>query len=99
MALQAAGACATRRKRQLPGFPCGDESLMEGADLRIVACRYERGHVQHRADSGAATPDRGFAPQRATVAARGRHADELGDGLAIELAEVRQLTEQRGRGD
>jgi hypothetical protein len=62
-----------------------------------VADRDQGRHVEHGAHLAAAAPDRVAASHQAAVASERRDADQRRDGVAIELAELGQKREQRGK--
>ena len=56
------------------------------------------GHIERTANAGASAPDGTLASVLAAVAVVRRQADESRDLLAIELAEFREIGQQRGAG-
>jgi len=76
------------------GFAGGAEALVEGANGRVVPGGDERGHVQGGAHAGAAPPDDTPAAQRAALAGERGHANQGGNGFAVEVAEFGHLGEQ-----
>lgn len=80
---------------ELGRFPPGAEPLVELAEHGIPAGRDQRGHVEHGADRGAAAPAVPGAAMGAAGTGVRRHADQRGYLAALELAELRQQTQQR----
>ena len=76
----------------------GFQTLGEGAEDRVVSACGQRGHVEHAADRGTPAPDRTFAAEAAAVPVEGRHPHQGGDLLAVDLAQLGQLGEERGSG-
>src|SRR5215207_5053987 len=79
-------------------FSFAHQALIELFDNWIETRGGEGGHIEHTADAGAATEDMAHPSLRTAVAIEGRHADELTDTLAIERAQLRQVSQQ-GKGN
>src|SRR5437762_14050383 len=79
----------------LERFAGSPKTLVECLDERIAAAGGKCSHVQRAANRSAAAADGPFAAKRAGVAVERRQADEGGDLLAIELAQFRQLGDER----
>ena len=77
---------------------CGDEAFVERADDGVASCSDEGGHVQGVADGDASAAGGSFAAHESGVAVDGRHADELGDLLAVESSEFGEFGDEDGRG-
>lgn len=69
-------------------------SLTQG--VRLPAHGRERGHVQRDAHRGATAVDHPFSLQLAAVAIEGRDADQFGNLLAAQLAQLRQHRQSGG---
>src|SRR5215510_7420818 len=80
-------------------FSCGDEPEVHGPECRVEASTDECGHVEHGADRGSPTPNRTASSQRAAVAVEGGDADQSGDLLAGEGAELWQESDHGSGGD
>src|SRR5262245_53203714 len=76
----------------------GVETVSEGPDDGVATSGSECGHVEGTADGRSSTPDGAFALEATTVVVEGRQTDEGTDLLAIESTELRELSQQRGRG-
>src|ERR1700752_4545995 len=61
----------TRRQSDFFDFPCREQPLIKGFDLRVKTGRHERAHVQHGAHMRATSPNGAPAPQGPTVAIEG----------------------------
>ena len=69
------------------------------ADDRVPSDCGERCHIQSVANISAATGNGSFAAHLPRVAIDRRNTDESRDTAAVELAELRQISDQSVRGD
>ena len=87
----------TGDERHFLGLARGAQALIEGANDGVVPRGHQGGHVQDRADAGAATPDDTPPPQGAAVAIEWRDTHQRDKGLARERAQFGQVR-RRPRG-
>jgi len=85
----------TRRQSDFFAFPCSEQPVITGCDLRMKPCRHERAHGQHGAPLRAPTPPGAPAPQRPTVAMEGRHTHQGRDWLPRECPQLGQFQQER----
>ena len=88
-----------RDERDLLRFAGRHQAPIEGANDRVVVRGDERAHVERRTHRGPPPPDDPFAAERPTVAGQRRDAHEGGDAFAIQLAELRELPQERAAHD
>lgn len=86
-----------RRERDLLRFACSLQTLIEDPDHRVEAGGDNRTHAEHGADLCASAPHCASPSERAAVAIEGHDADEGGDLLICQCAQLRK-TRQQGRG-
>jgi hypothetical protein len=67
------------------------QSLIEGFDHGIVACRDLSSHIPGAPHDGASTPNHAAAAQASTVPVERRHADQDSDLRMRQRAQLRQL--------
>ena len=79
-------------------FAGGDQALVVGSDFGVVSGGHEGGHVQRRADRGAAAVGGAFAPHGAGVSVDRGDPDQCGDLTTRALAQFRQLSHERSCG-
>lgn len=73
-------------QRHLWNFPCCPQPLIGGPDHGIPFCGHQRGHVEHRAHGGTATPDPPPSAETAAVPVQGRDADERRNLFTVQVA-------------
>src|SRR5947207_6103801 len=75
------------------------EAIGEGLNDGITSSGGDGSHVKHGADGFAAAADGAFAFHGATVPIEGSQADQRGDLLTVELANLRYIGHDGGGGD
>ena len=86
-------------QREFLGFAGRDEAEVKRFEDRVAAGGHKRGHVEDRADAGAAASDVTLAPELAAVVVEGSDAGQ-GGGLGVgEGAELGHERHQRGGGE
>jgi hypothetical protein len=88
-----------RDERNLLWTPPFDQAFVMFADNRVPTGRGERCHVQSVANVSAATGDGSLAAHLPRIAIDRRDTDESSDAATIELAELRQISDQSVRCD
>src|SRR5262249_41649340 len=77
-------------------FASRAKGLVEGAQLGLVSDRRQGCHVECGTNLAATAPDVATTMQQAAITGQWSDADELGDRLAVELAQFGQLGSQGG---
>ena len=76
------------REGHLLRFARGQQALVKGFDHGIVARGHERPHIQHRPDLGATSVHSPPAAQRPTVTVKGGNADQGGEWIGAQGAQL-----------
>jgi hypothetical protein len=74
------------------------QSLRKGADAFVAASGAESRHVQGVPDGDASAPDGSCSGESSAVVIEGRHADQCGDLLAVELSQFGEVGQEGGGG-
>ena len=88
-----------RDKRNLLWTPPFDQAFVMPADDRVPSDYAERRHVQSIANVSAGAGDGSLAAHLPRVTIDRCDTDESSDTAAVELAELRQISDQSMRGD
>ena len=83
------------RQRDLLGFACGAQTLVQGCEHRIIADGHEGTSVQGHPHMRAPTPGGAGLPPGATVPIARRDADQGGEARAASGAQLREIEHQR----
>ena len=79
-----------RHDGDLLGFAVGDQALVEGPQRRVVPDRHQRPRVERRPDAPPATSRDRLADRFSALAVVGRDADQGGNFLLVEPAQLGQ---------
>jgi hypothetical protein len=72
-------------------FSCRKQTLVKRFDNRVVASRYQGGHVQRTTHRGTSPTDAAPALELARIMVVRRHPDQRTDLAAIEFSQLGQL--------
>ncbi len=78
------------------GLTCEEQTLVEGADERIMLTGDERSHIENSANGSSAAPDGASTTELSAVAVQRCDAYQFSDGFTVELTEFWQQCQGGG---